>query len=98
MILKFRILRRAKRLGVKNVSPLLEELADMISKSSFWLSFVGLGSATIFMSVKFLGSRLNDYSALMFALLVGLFMILRFLCKKPLKALLLHLLLAGTYK
>jgi hypothetical protein len=98
MILKFRILRRAKRLGVKNVSPLLDELAEMISKLSFWISFVSIGSVTIVMIISFLGSQVNDYSALIVALVAGLFILLRFLGRKPLKALILHLLLAGVSK
>ena len=98
MILKYRTLRRAKRLGVRNLARLLEELAEMVSILSFWVSFVSLGSVTIFMCVNLLGSRLNDYSALMFALLVGLFVLLRFLCRRPLKRQLLHWLLVGTKK
>ena len=78
IILTYRILRRAKRLGVKNVAPLLEQLVEMISKSIFWLTFVGLGSATILITVRFLGAGLNNYSALILILVVGLFVMLRF--------------------
>lgn len=98
IILTYRILRHTKRLGVKNVAPLLEQLVEMISKSIFWLTFVGLGSATILITVRFLGAGLNNYSALILVLVVGLFVMLRFLCGRPLKALLFPLFLEGTNK
>lgn len=98
MILKYRILSRAKRIGVRNFGSLFGDLAEMTAEATFWLLFITLGSSAIGLSVNFFGPRLDENSAVIFFLVIALFLSLRFVCKKTLKTLILHALVSGTKK
>ena len=84
LILLLRILNRAKRIGVKDLSRLVSRISPMIAKSIFWTLFILIGSTSLAVALSFLGENVDRYSAVVVAAEIVLFFVLRFICKNPL--------------
>ena len=96
IVLKYRVFRRAKRIGVNNLSPLAEELSKMISRMFFWLSFLVIGSISLALVINSLGEQVNFYSAVVLAGEGILFAFLWFFSSSVIKPIVRQILLKRT--
>ena len=88
LILKLRILKKAKQWGVKDLDRLVTEIVNMLSRVILWTLFIPFAAITIGTLISIFGAATKDISAVVVAVILIEFFTLRVICQKPLKQLL----------